>query len=152
MSLQSLILILNSLSSSRSRRTLFAMAALLFYLSCNEWCHCQRDTWMLLPVAGAVWIRSRRVVASFTASWWSKHGTLSCVAEGFSWGCAFWLKPHVAIPAGCLIAFHFASSRSWTHSWKEFVFIVAGGLLAAFPGIAWMILIWLSHPAPSPII
>lgn len=65
------------------------------YLSLPEWCHCQRDIWMLLPALGAMSIRFARMGLS-SPRWWS-----SSLIEGLLWGCGFWLKPFVAVPAIC---------------------------------------------------
>jgi hypothetical protein len=66
------------------------------YVSLPEWCHCQRDIWMLLPALGAMSVRLHRCESS-NPRWWT-----GSFVEGLLWGCAFWLKPFVAIPAICV--------------------------------------------------
>ena len=39
---------------------IFLLAATLFYMTRNEWCHAQRDTWMLMPAGLALNLRYRR--------------------------------------------------------------------------------------------
>jgi hypothetical protein len=62
-----------------------------FYLSTSEWCHAQRDVWMLLPALLAVALRCRQIEASFSFP--------RAFAEGLLWGAAFWVKPFVVVPA-----------------------------------------------------
>src|SRR5262245_1639229 len=38
-----------------------AFALLAFYLSTSEWCHVQRDVWMMLPALVALGLRSRQM-------------------------------------------------------------------------------------------
>lgn len=116
----------------------FVFAALLFYLSCNEWCHCQRDTWMLLPAVAAVSIRIRRGHTE-------EHDTLShfrhlwqSLAEGVCWGIAFWLKPHIAVPALVVMTVDVLCRNDRAAAIRESQAVVVGGLLAAVPGIAWL--------------
>ncbi|MEQ9407130.1 MAG: hypothetical protein RIK87_05365 [Fuerstiella sp.] len=136
---------------------LFCLAALLFYLSCNEWCHCQRDTWMLLPVAAAVLLRVGRKRQKHVDRADSdlpepavRRALLSAVAEGFCWGCAVWIKPHVAVPALTLIVVDLmrrGGRADGTHAHgthadgiRDAAAVVFGGLLAGLPGILWLVL------------
>jgi hypothetical protein len=70
----------------------FVAGFLLFYFSTSEWCHCQRDTWMLLPCLMAVLVRWHSMTNSRSLIAWS-------LLEGALWALGFWLKPFVAIPA-----------------------------------------------------
>ena len=115
---------------SAEKRVAFAFVAAFFYISCNEWCHCQRDTWMLLPAATAMWTRIRRKSSRY-ASWLS-------VFEGICWGVAFWIKPHVAIPASSVILFDVVRSHDRGAITRQTLLVILGGLIAAAPGIAWM--------------
>ncbi|WP_145944340.1 hypothetical protein [Fuerstiella marisgermanici] len=123
----------NEAIKGQRRITTFTAFALFFYLSCNEWCHAQRDTWMLLPAMAAVWLRLKR-----------NHGSASfgvdtslSLLEGVCWGAAFWIKPHVAIPALCVIAVDLFSRRR-SGVFLETAMVIAGGMLVGLPGIAWM--------------
>lgn len=113
---------------------LLAMAA--FYLSRNEWCHCQRDSWMLLPVVLAAAIR----ITSHEDAQKTRNAMvrLRAVGEGLCWGAAFWIKPHVA-----LIAIAVFSTDVWIKSDRRselsrLLWVILGGILAAVPGVAWM--------------
>ncbi|GAB5444265.1 MAG: hypothetical protein Fues2KO_46140 [Fuerstiella sp.] len=132
----SMIWCFTRLISDGAARLAFAFSASLFYLSCNEWCHCQRDTWMLLPTALAISIRYHRLTRQESSSAGRSHG-YSALLEGICWGAAFWIKPHVALPAmfvigGCVL--RMTQRRSIDAAW-----VVGGGLLAAVPGIAWLV-------------
>ena len=111
---------------------LFAFTATAFYLCCNEWCHCQRDTWMLLPAIAAVLVRLRTGTAE-------PRPLKFAVWEGTLWGCAFWIKPHVAVPALFVIAVDALRSQDRSRATKDAAAVVAGGILAALPGIWWLI-------------
>ena len=112
------------------QRLLFAFLAGLFYSSCNEWVHCQRDIWMLLPAAGAVLVNVLRLKRS--------SGGLA-VVEGTLWGIAFWIKPHIAIPAVSVLGMHAFLRSSWRAALKETLLVLTGGVLAGIPGVIWLI-------------
>lgn len=137
------LLLLSRLLREQSVGLMFGLAALLFYLSCNEWCHCQRDTWMLLPSAAAMWLRFYRDERTSDSS---RSGTLSatrhtalCLLEGVCWGCAFWLKPHVAVPATAVLALSVLLSQNRSTALKDAGWVVLGGVLAAVPGIVQLV-------------
>ncbi|MEZ6062335.1 MAG: hypothetical protein R3C19_18490 [Planctomycetaceae bacterium] len=111
--------------------SLFVLLAMLFYLSTNEWCHAQRDTWMLLPALAAVWLRSTSAPGS--------RAIRQAVLEGICWGAAFWIKPHVAIPAIAVIAADLFRRSSLPSALKEIVAVIAGGILVALPGVVWLV-------------
>src|SRR5947208_953414 len=80
----------------RSSAAGFVAAAALFYPFTSEFCHCQRDPWMLLPAAVAARLRLRQLGRATAAT----RGLFGPAAlEGFVWGLAVWLKPHVVVPA-----------------------------------------------------
>ncbi|MCH2211216.1 MAG: hypothetical protein MK110_07925 [Fuerstiella sp.] len=112
----------------RRSRPVFLLAAALFYLTRNEWCHVQRDTWTLLPVGVAVILRLGRPVGP---------RLLAAVFEGFCWGCAFWIKPHVVIPGAAVMLIDMRG-RSFYEMIVHFTAVVAGGVIAAVPGVAWL--------------
>lgn len=125
-------LVFSRMLTSRLQSSGYVLAVLLFYLSCNEWCHCQRDVWMLLPVSLAVWMRLRKRSAARLAN-------MAAVAEGFLWGVAFWIKPHVAIPAIAVIGTDIVTAANRSRRCIETLFVIGGGLLAALPGVAWLV-------------
>jgi hypothetical protein len=106
----------------------------LFYLSRNEWCHCQRDTWMLLPAVLAMLCRdaslSRREHRMF-----SKFAML----EGVFWGVAFWIKPHVAVSVVLLCLAEIVTSAQRRLTLSRIAVVGFGGLFCAVPGIIWLV-------------
>jgi hypothetical protein len=74
-----------------------AVALCAFYLSTSEWCHCQRDTWMLLPAMIGLHLRRLQVARISSAA----RGAIVSwsLLEGACWAAAFWIKPFVAAPA-----------------------------------------------------
>lgn len=128
-----------------------------FYFGTSEWCHCQRDTWMLLPCLLAAGCRAR---VSWKTAVPTERDTdfhkFIPVLEGVLWGVAVWLKPFVVIPALFVIAASFAIPRSASQTGShtdlsesdhriprrnvpcELMMILFGGLLVGASGIWWM--------------
>src|SRR5262249_41472170 len=77
----------------------FAVLCFLFYFSTTEWCHCQRDLWMLPFALAALLLRRRQMESLRDLTQSSGRLFLRTVAEGLCWGVAFWIKPFVAVPA-----------------------------------------------------
>ena len=118
------------LRSSGTSVPWFVAISLLFYVSLSEWCHCQRDTWMLLPTIGATLIRMKN------------HGQASiqmALLEGILWGAAFWIKPHIALVAVPVIVSDVWMSERRLRPLRSSLWIVAGGLIAGLPGVLWMV-------------
>jgi hypothetical protein len=107
----------------------------VFYLGSSEWCHVQRDPWMLLPAMAALYLRRQSTV---------RPSVVRSVAEGMFWAAAFWIKPFVAVPA--LISW-LASARlariERQASIGSIAFdgfgVLAGGIIVGAAGVAWMI-------------
>ena len=110
-------------------RPVFLLAGTVFYLTRNEWCHAQRDTWMLLPVGLAMTLRFQRAIGTRT---WSAFG------EGLCWGCAVWIKPHVVFPAAAVMLVDWQRRASRAGA-RDIMAVTLGGALAAVPGVAWLI-------------
>jgi hypothetical protein len=121
--------------------TLFILFA--FYLSTSEWCHCQRDTWMLLPAVAALCLRCRQtnrlsdlLVPKTALLGWA-------IQEGILWALGFWIKPFVAVP--CLTCWFLSAwlvgrgERRWNRLFVDGSGVIAGGLIAGAVGIGWMI-------------
>lgn len=130
--LANLVVSSGSAKHRNSRAGMFIFTSSLFYLTRNEWCHCQRDIWMLLPVSCAIWLRSTR-------SDQFRHLPYCNVIEGIFWGIAFWIKPHVAIPAISVILIDAVCLKNWKLRATDTGGIILGGVLAAIPGIVWLI-------------
>ena len=108
-----------------------AAAAAMFYPFTSEFNHVQRDPWLLLPALVAARLRLCRV---------SKPGI--SLLEGFVWGAAVWVKPHVLVPALALwvvSAFQIARRESGRAVRLDLAGLVAGGLVAGAAGVAWLV-------------
>jgi hypothetical protein len=142
------VFVTSSLKNHTTRRIaqgILLSSLWLFYFGTSEWCHCQRDTWMLLPCLLATLLRCRAIrlqqhddgnaQSSNTVKWLFAYG----LVEGVFWGLGFWLKPYVAFPAiGVLLtSMMFTPSRK---SWAlQFLMIVFGGAITGLLGIVWMV-------------
>jgi hypothetical protein len=122
-----------SAGGSRAAAVWTALGMSGFYLTASEWCHCQRDVWMLCPALAAVSVRyfSLNKVRGFDRFRWS-------LLEGLLWGAAVWLKPHVMFPAALV---WMVSVRCWP-DWRCVVTdvcgLLIGGLVMGGLGIGWM--------------
>jgi len=120
---------------------LFGAAAMLgYYFSCPPICHCQRDPWMLLPVALAVWLRTRKIAQPTPRT--EVDGMFS-LAEGACWGAAVWIKPYVVVPAvGCWLAGMTFALRIPRHPKKsvfmDFACLLCGGSIMGAVGLIWL--------------
>lgn len=114
------------------RRWLLGLACAACYLSRNEWCHCQRDSWLLLPTAAALYCRlqNHRRGQRPHAAW--------TILEGVCWGGAFWIKPQISLTVACLAVLD--GSTNWRFWLRDVLWLLAGGLLAALPGVLWLLL------------
>ncbi len=113
-------------------------AAALFYPFTSEFSHLQRDPWMLLPAALAARLRLARV---YDAGSQRRHGRFA-ILEGFLWGAAVWLKPHVVVPAfvvWAVSAVFLARYEPRRTVATDFVGLLLGGLLAGIPGVVWLV-------------
>lgn len=129
---------LAELEEDSGRRVLRYSLVLLigsFYLSTSEWCHCQRDTWMLLPCLVAVLLRLARteVRGMSTFAW-----IMNAFGEGVFWASAFWLKPFVAVPALIVILVSLKTTGSVRLWLLETVLVLLGGIATGAAGILWM--------------
>jgi hypothetical protein len=109
-----------------------------FYFGLSEWCHCQRDMWMLLPALAALTLRFRQAGRLESTS----PPRLSLfewgMAEGALWAAAFWIKPHIAIPAITCLIVSAALSTAWRRVAVDWAGILAGGLVVGAAGISWL--------------
>ncbi len=118
-------------STAAAMWTAFGMAA--FYLTCSEWCHCQRDVWMLCPALAAVSIRQ----ASLSSNIWTKRYNRSLL-EGLCWGAAVWLKPHVVVPGLLVWAVSLRSLPNKRLMIPDVLGLLTGGVFVGGLGVAWM--------------
>lgn len=139
-----------TMSRRLQQASMAALASLLlmFYLGTSEWCHCQRDTWMLLPCLMAVVTRTL-CCAQFghANSQPAFHPgvdhrqtfPLLAFLEGTLWAIAFWIKPFVALPAVAVMLAsrsQFASPKSWL---RHSAYVITAGAIIGLLGILWMV-------------
>ncbi len=133
---------------SAAMSLLLATLLISGYSTLSEWCHCQRDLWMLPFVLAAVVIRLQRLtpLPSDSASTTSGDSRLSMLAvvEGLLWGAAVWLKPHVVVPALCIVVASWRLSRSKPGLTGHLLLtseaaVFTGGLFAGAVGVIWLI-------------
>jgi hypothetical protein len=112
-----------------------ALSVCWFYLSLSTWSHCQRDTWMLLPTLAALSLRDLGGVVQGRS-----HRSVFTIGvfEGALWGCAFWIKPHVAAPVLAVLA----ASVIWTGRSRltlcTLAGVLAGGAAVGVAGSGWL--------------
>lgn len=128
--------------SMRGEGAMHAGLVMLFlwwcYVSLPEWCHCQRDLWMLLPALGALTLRQARRGACDVDK--PAHSyTSAIVLEGFLWGIAFWLKPFIAVPVICVCAVSGWLEGSSARFLRESCAVLVGGLIAGGFGAIWLV-------------
>ncbi len=124
-----------------------ALILFWFYFGTSEWCHCQRDVWMLLPALLALYLRrnqiERALLSSRSKSKLFQWGFL----EGLIWSVGFWLKPFIAIPAlvvlviGVIVINKKKSLRfreAGAAILSDFSGVLFGGLLIGSLGIVWL--------------
>ncbi len=127
-----------SLGGSKAVQVWTAVVLYWFYFCLSDWCHCQRDTWMLLPGLLAFGFRHRQTVRIAAGETRGAVLTGWALAEGACWGLAFWLKPFIAVPALCC----WMASTVWHGKRRlaaiDFAGLICGGLLAGLLGVAWL--------------
>ena len=123
------------------RRDLHVFAFCLLtalYLTTTEWCHVQRDVWLLLPVIGALYLR-RKQMLRLTAN---RGAFLGAVFEGIIWGLAVWMKPYALVMAAAVWALGMIWSRTRGASRKailgDFAGLMLGGIVIGGAGLAVM--------------
>ncbi len=110
-----------------------------FYVSQSEWCHTQRDGWLLLPVLAAISIRQHLVFRQFEQSPTRAALFTSALAEGLLWGIGVWLKPHVLIAAALVWIVANLMARPGFRVVYDFAGLLLGGLIVGGLGVGWMI-------------
>jgi hypothetical protein len=129
---------------SKPAQVWLAVLLFTFYFWTSEWCHCQRDIWMLLPALLALSLRQQQVEGIVSSAATGRVLAGRAVVEGLLWGAAVWIKPFVVIPAFvCWLA-----GAAWAGDARvpgrvrllalDTGFLIGGGLVAGFLGIAWL--------------
>ena len=121
----------------------FVAAAALFYPFTTEFSHVQRDPWMFLPAVVAAWLRVRHIAPGLPGvpeDTRRERRAMWSVLEGFIWGLAVWVKPHVVVPALAVwVVSAVFLKRAKRSVRRDLLALVGGGLLAGLPGVAWLV-------------
>jgi hypothetical protein len=127
---------------SRSFRVGTAIVLGLFYFGTTEWCHCQPDTWMLLPALVALYLRRRQLQDLRSPQARLGQGfLLRGLTEGVCWGSAFLIKPFVAVPA--LLYLLLSIGLSWKRGRAvllDLSMVLIGGLVVGLVTVGWLML------------
>lgn len=144
-----------------------SFACVLYYFSTSEWCHCQRDVWLLVPGLVGLTLRRRQLerlrtppseltparstsegafgrprlrvglVSTPTASGLPQVA-LWAFYEGLCWGAGVWIKPMIVVPAACCWMLSALLVRSWRRVLLDLSGLVLGGLVIGGLGIGWL--------------
>jgi hypothetical protein len=124
---------------SRRERAWSAVVCYFYYFSLSEWCHCQRDMWLLAPSLALVWLRGRQIQRLNSGS--SSRGLLvgHAMVEGLVLGAGMWLKPMLLVPAGVTWLVGVFGTRSWRSVGLDFLGAVLGVAMAGAGGVIWLV-------------
>ena len=137
------------LSEKRSRNESIFLALMLFwfYFGTSEWCHCQRDIWLLLPAMLALYLRRNQIAGMLTDTIANAKTFRWGILEGIVWAVGFWLKPFIVIPAisvialGVLVVYKLQKMplrKLGKRVLADFSGILLGGLLIGALGTGWL--------------
>ncbi|QDT91250.1 hypothetical protein Pan161_29060 [Gimesia algae] len=118
----------------------FQLGFVLFlaYYSVSEWCHVQRDLWLLLPIALALNLRWAQIQRSALETISNRTIFLYGLLEGLVWGAGVWLKPHIVIPALAVWLCSLSQPALRHRALKDLAGLITGGLLMGALGIGWL--------------
>ena len=108
------------------------------YLSVSEWCHCQRDTWMLLPALAALQARIRQSDRMSVGTSRARVLFAWGIVEGLLWAVAFWIKPFVAVPALACFFWTAWCARDARRIAADGAGLLCGGIAAGAAGVLWL--------------
>lgn len=152
--LSSVFLILRRQSAASSRQAAWTITGLsVFYFGLSEWCHCQRDTWVLLPVLAGAMLRMRQIDrasrlrlnqpldtnADELRRLSSKCLVSGGVLEGLVWACGIWIKPHILISIVAVWIISWRSMPNRRAAVADTMGLLVGGLLGGAMGVGWLI-------------
>lgn len=126
-----------TMGRSTATQAWLAAVLCLFYFSISEWCHCQRDLWMLMPGLTALHLRRRQAERLRAGGTTNRSTVRWAFLEGSLWALAVWIKPLIMIPAmACWVV-----SAIWLRSRKVLVDLAGlmmGGIAIGAMGTLWL--------------
>lgn len=109
-----------------------------FYFSISEWCHCQRDIWLLPIALCALLLRNRQLRRLRDPAASCRSIALWAGLEGLCVAAGFWIKPHIAVPGlVCWLVGALGVQRKKRLA-VDFGALLIGGLLAGALGVFWL--------------
>jgi len=111
----------------------------LTYYSVSEWCHVQRDVWLLIPAVAGLSLRYAQLLRMKNATASSKSIYFHTLLEGLVWGAGVWLKPHLVIPALAVWICSLLLLSTRRKTLKDLTGLITGGLVVGLLGIGWLI-------------
>ena len=129
---------LQSLGRPLATQAWAAVVLFLFYLSISEWCHCQRDMWMLMPGLAALHLRRRQVHRLTAENATNKSAIGWAFLEGVVWGLGVWIKPLIMIPALCCWLVSAIQIRP-RRILLDLTGLLAGGISIGLAGTLWLV-------------
>ncbi|MCH9655764.1 MAG: hypothetical protein K0U86_13940 [Planctomycetes bacterium] len=111
----------------------------LMYYSVSEWCHVQRDVWLLIPAVAGISMRYFQIQRISNSNPTTKSIFFHASLEGLIWGAGIWIKPHLVIPALAVWICSLFMLSTRRGSLKDLVGLLTGGLIVGAMGIAWLI-------------
>jgi len=111
----------------------------LTYYSVSEWCHVQRDVWLLIPAVAGMFMRYYQIQRITNSNPSTKSIFFHALLEGLIWGAGIWIKPHLVIPALAVWICSLFLLSTRRQSLKDMTGLLAGGLIVGAMGIGWLI-------------
>jgi hypothetical protein len=130
--------ILREAGVGKTVRTWTGAACLLFYFSISEWCHCQRDMWLMVPALAWLWLRGRQAQRIANGSSSSVRLFAWSILEGLVLGAGIWIKPMILVPAAAAWLVGACWVRNWHRTLADASGLVLGGLVMGAGGAIWL--------------
>ncbi len=136
---------LASYGVTRATQAWSVLVLFVCYFSLSEWCHCQRDLWLLVPGLAGLTLRRRQIERLRMASRCtptrnaSERAASWAFLEGLCWGAGVWLKPMIVLPAGCCWMLSALDVHNWRRSLVDLLGLLSGGLLIGGLGVAGLV-------------
>ena len=110
-----------------------------FYCSTNELCHAQGDVWLCTPLLAALTLRRAQLARLISG----RSRISITILEGFIWGCAVWIKPHMMAVAAVVwltgAAWCWLLGTRLTTLLRDIIPLLIGGLACGAIGVAVML-------------
>lgn len=126
-----------AIGRSAATQVWLAVVLFLFYFSISEWCHCQRDMWMLMPGLAALHLRRRQVDRLTSGNTTRRCAASWAFLEGVLWALGVWIKPLIMVPALACWLVSAVQIRS-RQVWFDLAGLIVGGIAIGSAGTFWL--------------